>query len=860
MGRGTLRIYLGAAPGVGKTYAMLNEGWRRAERGTDVVVALAELHGRAHTAEQLRDLEVIPRTSIPYRGRSYDEMDLDTVVARRPEVALVDEMAHSNVPGMRHAKRWEDIDELLDAGIRVVTTVNIQHLESLNDVVAAITGVTQSETVPDRVVRAADQIELVDMSPESLRRRMAHGNIYPAERVDVALGNYFRLGNLAALRELALLWVADQVDDGIQDYRERHGIAQPWETKERVVVAVTGSPSGERVIRRGARMAARAHADLVGVHVRSADGMAGPSKSLLPRHQRLLAELGGRYAETTGADVAAALVDFATAENASQLLLGSTRRSRWEEVSRGSIINQVIRRAGDIDVHVISVPPPIGEGEQARRGLPHLPRPNRLVALSGRRVVTGWILAVIGMPALVLALTPARHALGPSGGLPELLLGVVVVAAIGGVLPGLFAAVAGFGLADWFLIPPLHSLTIGRVGDLVALVTFVVTAAVVAALIDRLARLGVAEIRARSEAEALARLAGRTVLSPTGSSAEALPALVEELRSTFALDAVAVLAPAGDGTWRVVTASGTEVPTDPSDAAFSAELTVGSVLVLSGAQVVAEDRPLLAAFVAQLRIAQDTDRLAQTAAGAESLAQANALRTALLTAVSHDLRTPLASIKACVTGLLAEDVTWSAEARRSFYETIDAETDRLSNLVANLLDMSRLQTGVLQPALRPVGLEEVVFAALASISGDTSSIETDVSETLPAVLADPALLERALANLMANALAWSPPGVAVRVDAGAGSGSGGGAVPRLDVRIVDRGPGIAADRRDAVFAPFQRLGDAPMTSPDGVGLGLAVARGFVEAMGGEILLEDTPGGGLTAIVSVAVAQGAKVAR
>lgn len=622
-GRGTLRLYLGAAPGVGKTYAMLNEGRRRAERGTDVVVAFAETHGRAHTAEQLQGLTIIPRISVPYRGQAYEEMDLDAVLARKPEVALVDEMAHSNIPGQRHAKRWQDIDELLNAGIKVVSTVNIQHLESLNDVVAAITGIPQRETVPDRVVRAADQIELVDMSPESLRRRMAHGNIYPSERVDVALGNYFRLGNLAALRELALLWVADQVDDAIQDYRERHGIAQPWETKERVVVAVTGSPSGERVIRRGARMAARAHADLVGVHVRATDGLVGPRKSLLERHQQLLAELGGRYAETTGADVATALVDFAAAENASQLLLGSTYRSRWEQLSRGSVINQVIRRAGDIDVHVISARPKPGELESdGGRRLPRLPRRNRLVALSRRRVITGWLLAIIGMPALVLAFIPARAALGPSGALPELLLGVVAVAVTGGVLPGLLGGLLAFGFADWFLIPPVHSLTINRTGDLVALVTFMVTAAVVAALIDRLARRNIGEARARSEAEALARLAGRTVLS----SRSTLPSLVEDLRSTFQLDAVAVLEPTGNKHWTIETASGTNIPADPADAAFSAELTAGSVLVLSGNQVVAEDRPLLAAFVAQLRIAQDTDRLAEMAANAKSLASIHRIR------------------------------------------------------------------------------------------------------------------------------------------------------------------------------------------------------------------------------------------
>src|SRR5579872_5211935 len=290
MAKGTLRIYLGAAPGVGKTFAMLNEGWRRHARGTDVVVGFVETHGRENTAAQLRDLPVIPRHVLTYRGQELDEMDLDAVLARRPAVALVDELAHTNVPGSSHEKRWEDIDTLLDAGIDVISTVNIQHLASLNDVVERITGITQRETVPDSVVRAADQIELVDMHPEALRRRMAHGNIYTAEKVDAALAHYFRVGNLAALRELALLWVADRVDDELADYRDRHGITEPWETKERVVVALTGAPGGEHLLRRATRMAARVNGEVIGVHVRPLDPFTHPLAEGLDGQRRLLVE------------------------------------------------------------------------------------------------------------------------------------------------------------------------------------------------------------------------------------------------------------------------------------------------------------------------------------------------------------------------------------------------------------------------------------------------------------------------------------------------------------------------------------------------------------------------------------------
>ena len=324
MARGKLRIYLGAAPGVGKTYAMLDEGWRRHDRGTDVVVGYVETHGRAKTAAQIRDLEVVPRAKFTYRNQLFEEMDVDAVIARRPAVALVDELAHTNVPGSSHDKRWEDVNALLDAGVDVISTVNIQHLVSLNDVVERITGITQRETVPDAVVRQADQIELVDMHPEALRRRMAHGNIYPAEKVDTALAHYFRVGNLGALRELALLWVADRVDDELADYRERHGISEPWETKERIVVALTGAPGGEHLLRRAARMAARVNGEVVGVHVRPLDAFSHPPSQGLAGQRSLLGELGGRYAEISGADVSEALVNFARAENATQLLLGAS--------------------------------------------------------------------------------------------------------------------------------------------------------------------------------------------------------------------------------------------------------------------------------------------------------------------------------------------------------------------------------------------------------------------------------------------------------------------------------------------------------------------------------------------------------
>jgi two-component system, OmpR family, sensor histidine kinase KdpD len=830
--RGKLRIYLGAAPGVGKTYAMLDEGWRRKGRGTDVVIGYVESHNRPKTIAQIRDLEVVPRQSIEYRGQTLEEMDVDAVLRRKPAVALVDELAHSNVPGSRNEKRWQDVELLLEAGIDVISTVNVQHLASLNDVVEQIAGVAQRETVPDAIVRAAEQIELVDMAPEALRRRMAHGNIYPPAKVDAALAHYFRVGNLGALRELALLWVADRVDDELHRYRERHGIEAPWETKERVVVALTGAPNGDRLLRRGARMAARVNGELVGVHVLSADGAARPPSEQLERQRELLAELGGRYAELTAIDVAGALVAFARAENATQLVLGATQRSRVAELFGGSVINRAIREAADLDVHVISA------AEAASGGLPRPPRRNRLATFPPRRRQTAWALASGGIVLLTFGLSPMRSSLALPGALLVLLLGVTAVAVVGGVPPAVLAAGVSVVVADYFFTPPYHSFRISHGSDVVALIVFIAAAAVVSALVDRLTRRGLQLTRSAAEAEALARLAGGTVLS----KGEPLPDLVAELRRTFGLDAVAVLAP-DDGGWRPIATAGGPVPARPEAASLSAELIEGTVLVLSGSMASVEDQRLLNVFVAQLRLAQERAALEARAASATELEEASTLRTALLAAVSHDLRTPLASIKAAATSLLSEEVAFDRDEERLFAKTIDDEADRLTHIVTNLLDMSRVQTGALKVALTAVPLADLVYRTIGTLSAGSSRVIVDIDESDPFVEADPGLLERVLANVIENALAWSPDGTVVRVE-GAPVGD------HVDVRVVDQGPGIPVDRREQVFEPFQRLGDRRRETRDGVGLGLAVARGFIDAMGGSIAIDDTPGGGTTVVCSL----------
>jgi two-component system sensor histidine kinase KdpD len=827
MVRGQLRIYLGAAPGVGKTFAMLNEGKRRRERGEDVVCGFVEPHGRARTAAQIGDLEVVPRKKIAYRDRVFEEMDIDALLARKPEIALVDEMAHTNVPGSRNEKRWQDVEELLDAGINVISTLNIQHLESLNDVIAQITGVTQQETIPDAVVRQAEQLQLVDVAPETVRARLARGDIYPAERIDTALTNYFRAGNLGGLRELALLWIADQVEEGVKEYRERHGISEPWETRERVLVALSGSERGERLIRRAARMAQRGGADLVALHVRPQDGLAGPALDRLRSQQELVASMGGSYREIVGADVGQALVEAARSLNATQIVLGATTRSRLSEFLRGSVINNVIRLSGtSIDIHVISYE---DSGEAETEAEPAGPvRRSRPRSLPRRRIALGFGLAAVALPAL----TAVLNALGSHITLPSVLLlyllVVMVVAAVGGLWPALAAAVAGDLLANWYFTPPTHTFTIGAGQNLLALCVFLAVAVLFSSYVALAARRAVAGEQARSEADLFMSLSGYT---PAGT-------LVEQLQRVLQLDGVSLLE-GREGKWSTVASAGDHPPRVPENASQTIEVDHGRMLAVSGRGIGPDEQRILEAYARELASSLAHEQLESEAQTAGARAAGNELRAAILSAVSHDLRTPLAAIKASVTSLLQRDVDWTDEARSEFLHTIEEETDRLNALVGNLLDMSRLQAGALTVSVEPVGLEEVVPAALRWLGGRARRIRTEVPETLPRVMADSGLLERALANLLDNALRHCPDGTEVRVVADPTGDE------YVDLRVIDHGPGVPASERERIFVPFQRLGDA---SAGGVGLGLAVARGFVEAMDGSIEGKDTPGGGLTIIV------------
>jgi two-component system sensor histidine kinase KdpD len=824
--RGALRIYLGAAPGVGKTFAMLGEAHRRASRGTDVVVGFVETHGRRRTTEQLEGLEVLPRRRLIHRGVTLEELDVDAVLVRHPEVVAIDELAHTNVPGSKHTKRWQDVEEILSAGINVLTTVNIQHLESLNDVVEQITGVTQQETVPDAEVRRADQIELVDMSPEALRRRMAHGNVYPTERADAALGNYFRVGNLTALRELALLWLADRVDEGLQRYKAEHHIDHVWEARERVVVALTGGPEGETLIRRASRVAQRAgNGALLAVHVLSSDGLTGASPTALRTQRSLVEGLGGSYHQVVGDDVAAALLEFARSVDATQLVLGTSRRSGWARALRRGIGGQVIADSGEIDVHIVT---------HAAAGSRGWRLPPLTGALTARRRWMGMALAVVGVPALTALLLAGGDAVSLSVVLLAFLLLVLAVALVGGLWPALVAAVLG-GLAEnWFFVDPTGKLTVSKIDDIVSLLGGLVVAVAVATVVDRSARRATVAARSQAETAMLASLS-RAVLSGD----RGLPSLLEQIREAFGLRAVSMVESTPDGERVVGTCGrpGGNSEEDPDAVTITDTLS----LRLSGRALPASDRRVLVAFAEQAAVALQQGRLAAQAAEADRLAAGNSMRNALLAAVSHDLRTPLAGIKAASSGLRAADLALTDADRAELVTTIDESADRLAGLVDNLLDMSRLQAGAVSPQLVASDVPAVVTMALTWLDeADRRRVVLDWPADAPPVLADPGLLERVVANLIGNAVRHAPNGP-VTLTAGDLDGM-------VELRVVDHGPGVPMQDRARVFEPFQRLGDTP--SGQGVGLGLAVARGLTEAMGGSVWAEDTPGGGLTMVVSL----------
>ncbi len=820
--RGRLRVLLGAAPGVGKTYAMLEEGRRLLAAGDDVVIAVVETHGRAATATMAAGMPTLPLRAATHRGITLEEMDLAAVIARRPGLALVDELAHTNAPGSRNEKRWQDVTELLDAGIDVMSTLNVQHIESVNDGVEQITGVPQRETVPDKFLRGADQIEVIDLAPGALRDRLASGVVYPAERIDAALSNYFRLGNLTALRELALLWLADEVDQALTDYRSEHGIDSTWEARERVVVALTGGGEGETLLRRGARIAARSSGGaLVAVHVTSPDGLRSGNPATLARQRSLTEQLGGSYHQVLGADVPASLVEFARSHNATQLVLGASRRGRVAAAISGPGIGAtVIRESGDIDVHIVT--------HAAAGGTRVLPRLGG--GLTARRRAAGFVLALVGGPLLTWLLYQLRSPESITGDVLSYQLLVVVVALVGGLWPALFAAVLSGISLDFLFIAPLYTVTITDPLHVVALLLYMTIAALVSVVVDRAARTARVAQRAAAESELIQMAAGSVL-----RGGDAVQALVDRVREAFGLEGA-----------RLIREGSALAVAGECQGAAPARIPVGTSaeLELFGDARPASEQRLLTVLVAQLDVALEHQQLAETASEMAPIAASDRARGALLSALSHDLRRPLAAATAAVGGLRTAGVQLSAEDERALLDTAEESLAALTTLVTDLLDVSRLQAGALAIATGPLDPSDVLGPALDELGYGPADVSLALGHGDQQVVADPVLLQRVVVNLLANARRFAPAGSTVLI---ATSAFGG----RVELRVVDHGPGIAAERRGEVFVPFQRMGDTDNST--GLGLGLALSKGFVEAMQGTLEPEDTPGGGLTMVVSLQAA-------
>ncbi|MDN5774104.1 MAG: DUF4118 domain-containing protein [Brevibacterium aurantiacum] len=851
--RGKLTVFLGYAPGVGKTVAMLEAAAVARENGRDTVLGIVEDHGRDYTRRMTTDFEIIARRRVDYCGRSFDELDAEAVLARAPEIVVIDELAHSNVvprsgidaraaagpaipsatssPAGR-AKRWQDVDAILAAGIDVFTTINIQHLESLGDVVGSIIGRAQAERVPDPFLRSADEIELVDISPIALRARLVEGSIYAASKVDAAMSNYFRLGNLTALRELALLWLADRVDEGLEEYRDEKGIRDTWAARDRILVAVTGGEESTTLIRRGLRIAGRvAGRELHVVHVIEPDGTRTGAAPDLNRARELADSNQATWHTVVGDDAAKALIQFARTLNASQIVLGVSRIPWYGRMFGPGVANRVISAAGDIDVHIVTH----SQAAKARRRNRGLVTDNPLSKL---RRILGWLigaLAPLALTALFVMVDPDSTLL--SLNFLSYITVVVVVALIGGLWPAVMTAVLGTILINWFFTHPVNSLSIKQIENILALVIFIAVAVAVATVVDLAARRSRQAQVAEHEGTVLSELAGSMIAE--GDSPEAM---VTAIRSTFFLDGVALFLRTDGDEWRIVASAGEPIASR-AEANETVDLDELAFLALRGQPLSVGEQRILDAYGGRLLRVLTESALQASRSQARELSAGNAVRTALLTAVSHDLRTPLGAIKAASSTLMLEEIELSASQERLMLETIDHGTQRLEKLIDNLLDMSRIQSGALTIATTPALVADLVSSALSEVGAAESTaaamppISVDVEPDCW-VDVDFGLLERVLVNILENSVKYGE-GAPISIDASNGSDA-------VFLKIADSGPGVSEEALERIFTPFTRLNESNTV---GLGLGMAVALGLCQAMNIELSAEQTPGGGFTSLLT-----------
>jgi two-component system, OmpR family, sensor histidine kinase KdpD len=844
--RGRLKIFLGAAPGVGKTFEMLSTARAKRQQGLDLVVGVVETHGRKETAALLEGLEVIPRRRIDYKGHALDEMDIDAILKRRPELVLVDELAHTNAPGSRHPKRYMDAEELLEAGIDVDATLNIQHLESLNDVVAKITSVRVRETVPDSIIDRADDVEVVDLTPEDLIQRLKEGKVYVPQQAERAVRNYFLPGNLTALRELALRRTAQRVDEQMVDYMRAHAIAGPWAAGERVLVGVNEALTCPSVVRYARRLADRLRAPWTAVHVETARSqrLSEGERDRIADALRLAERLGGEAVTVPGAEVVAGLIEFAQEHNITHIVLAKSGRSRWSELLRGSVSQQLIRHAGDISVHVIAGRAEPASGEVATQ-------PEKARAAFDARAYIGSLIMTAAALGVGLAL---QQFLAISNIALVFLMAVLASAITYGLWPAIVTSLVSVLAYNFFFLPPLYTLTIADPDNVVALFFFAVVAIIASNLTSRVRNQAVAARQRAKATEDLylfsRKLGGAVTLDDLLWATAYQIALMLKLRVVLLLPEGSSLTlragyppedmlgeadlAAAKWCWQNNRPAGRGADTLPGAKRLFLPMRTGrgpvGIVGLDNDQpgplLSPDQRRLFDALCDQAALAIERTNLAQDVDRARLTAETDRLRSALLTSISHDLKTPLASILGSITSLRAYSKTFDAVAKEELMGTIQEEAERLNRFIANLLDMTRLESGAIEPRFAAIDLSEVVASALKRAGKILAGhhVELGMAADLPMLRLDFVLFEQVLFNLLDNAAKYAPAGSTVRLQSFREGG-------RVSLQLLDEGEGIPPDDLEHIFDKFYRVhaGDQRRA---GTGLGLAICRGFVEAMGG----------------------------
>ncbi len=862
--RGKLTVFFGAAPGVGKTYAMLEAARSERDLKRDVVIGVVETHGRYDTAALCIGLDLLPKKKIDHKGVPLEELDTDAILARKPGIVLIDELAHANVEGSRHPKRWQDVEEILGAGIDVYTTLNVQHLESLNDVVAQITGVVVRETVPDSVLEAADDVRIIDLPPDELLERLADGKVYLPEQARRAIDHFFQKGNLIALRELALRRTAARVDEQMRVYQRAHGIDRAWPVAERLLVCLSPSPSSIRLARAARRMATELRAEWIAAYIETpaALRLPGADRARVATNLRFAEQLGAEVVTLSGANAAEETLRYARSRNVTKIVVGRPTYPRWREILRASFLDQIVRASEGIDVYVIS-------GESDADGDGAAARTRADTTSSSRTSAVPYFASA----AMVACAVLASWLLFGQSQLPDIvmvhLLAVVLVAMRFGYAASLLATVLSVLTVDFFFVPPYFSFAVTDFRHVVMFGVMFVVALVISGLAKRIREQADA---ARQREQRTAILYAMTRDLAIARSMEPLVAAATRHLHDIFDSRVAILLPGPDGTpkstfedpwsfvpdekvagvvawvWEHEQAAGLATDTLPSADALALPLRgpQGKVGVL-GMQptdprrfVDPEQRRLLELFASQVAAAIERVQLAGDAQKKQLEIEAERLRSSLLSSVSHDLRTPLAVVTGAASSLLEDEGTLPAHARRELLETIHEETLRLTRLVRNLLDMTRLASGALRVTKEWQPLEEIVGAALGRVEDRLGQreVKVDLPTGLPLVPIDAVLLEQVLINLLENAAKYTPQGSPIELVARA---SGEGKERVVTVDIADRGPGVPADELTRVFEKFFRLTREGKTG--GAGLGLAICKGVVEAHGGRIWAENRDGGG-----------------